>query len=414
MELEGIKRAQSGRTDWLAVAVIVAAPVDIVDLAGGTLGFRLTPFLILSATYSLRLVTRFLVHGIRAGTYRGIFRNHRPLFVLLILVSLSVVFVAQDPLNLSIKRWLLFAWFVCFQLVFLYSIRDQFLSWLRKAVMVFVVLQAIAVSWQLAINLGLLPLPEMVSAYFNLGYRNILELLRFGGLVGDPNRASVTLVLFLAFFVLPSAKGQRVQLPWWVVVLAVSEILLTLSRTGLAALLIVVSIVLLRQLRNAQFARVFGYAIGSLCLLWVGSTFLDIATLIVDRVTAVVELAEAKRASSVWVHFELIRHGFSLVLEAPRTLLVGLGWGTEYVYTASFFPDNKYGNFHSGYVSIAVQSGLVASATMVYYMVRPIFHSWRWRWVPLVFLWINVFYQFSAEPLFWLLLAAQNTFRRQT
>ena len=58
----------------LAVLVLVAAPVDTLDFAGGALGFKLTPFFVLSLIYLVYYL--FFLLGVAGTSYRGTFLSY--------------------------------------------------------------------------------------------------------------------------------------------------------------------------------------------------------------------------------------------------------------------------------------------------------------------------------------------------
>tara|TARA_B110000263_G_scaffold230293_1_gene224708 strand:- start:128 stop:439 length:312 start_codon:yes stop_codon:yes gene_type:complete len=85
--------------------------------------------------------------------------------------------------------------------------------------------------------------------------------------------------------------------------------------------------------------------------------------------------------------------------------MIGMGYGNSYMELQDVFPGNKYGNFHSLYVTMLAESGVLALILSLILLGYPLGLPGAWR--PLVggFVVFNIFYQTLAEPLFWFALA---------
>ena len=69
------------------------------------------------------------------------------------------------------------------------------------------------------------------------------------------------------------------------------------------------------------------------------------------------------------------------------------------------FPGNKYGNFHSLYVTVMVESGIFALMSSLVLLGVPLIRGAQLRPMIAGLSVFNVFYQTLSEPLFWFVLA---------
>ena len=88
----------------------------------------------------------------------------------------------------------------------------------------------------------------------------------------------------------------------------------------------------------------------------------------------------------------------------PRAL-IGLGYGSSYLVLDDIFPGNRYGNFHSLYVSMFAESGVFALLLIVVLLAVPLARRGPYRALVLGLVVFNVFYQATVEPAFWAVLA---------
>jgi hypothetical protein len=106
------------------------------------------------------------------------------------------------------------------------------------------------------------------------------------------------------------------------------------------------------------------------------------------------------------MHLALIERGLIVATSSFHNALLGIGYGNGLMVLEDFFPGNRYANFHSYYVTLLAESGIVALALGLWLMVHPFLMRWG-PFVPLVagFMAFNLFYQSTTEPAFWLVLA---------
>lgn len=396
-----------------SLITLALIPVDIVDFSGGTLPVRVTPFLVLSPLYLVVAVIRLLIaKGGRfsARNFSAMLRDHWLLVPFLVLLTLSVLFLEADPANISECRLILVTWVILFSVMFVASTGTMFPSIVVKGALLFVVLQSVTVLFQCLVVADWVTLPPSVLSYLNITPGSILGVLdgnkvpRLRGMINDPTRAAFNLVILLGFAYFGAQKQlTALKMPNWAYATGGILILITISRTGAVALFLLLGLVLLKRRK--------GYHLTSLVLLGIGGTLLA-SLIIVSNVfllDAIHDLFVRSDKPSTGIHLALIRDGISLLFSDLDTFLLGKGWGTSYVYTEAYFGGHKYGNFHSGYVTIAVYSGFVALLIMLAYMVRAWFLGYPYGCMAIIYLWVNIFYQYNVEPLYWVFLVAQNS-----
>jgi O-antigen ligase len=126
----------------------------------------------------------------------------------------------------------------------------------------------------------------------------------------------------------------------------------------------------------------------------------------------VAELADSPLASRVSIaegsakgHLELVERGVAAGVESVPRSLIGLGYGNGYLVLQDMFPGNRYGNFHSLYVTMFAESGIVALLLTLVLMGVPLVRGGQWRPLVAGAVAFNLFYQTTAEPTFWFILA---------
>jgi O-antigen ligase len=108
---------------------------------------------------------------------------------------------------------------------------------------------------------------------------------------------------------------------------------------------------------------------------------------------------------STRTHFELLQRGIDEATSSIPHALIGIGYGNSHLMLQDIFPGNKYGNFHSLYVSELAESGIFALLLLVALLSVPIAMSPAWRAIIAGSIAFNVFYQSATDPMFWFMLA---------
>jgi hypothetical protein len=104
-------------------------------------------------------------------------------------------------------------------------------------------------------------------------------------------------------------------------------------------------------------------------------------------------------------HFALLERGWDVGTSSVKNALVGIGFGNSFTVVQDFFPGNKYGNFHSLYVTLWAESGVFALFVALLLLTYPLVRSGPYQ--PLIggLIAFNLFYQTIAGNLLWFCLA---------
>jgi hypothetical protein len=227
-------------------------------------------------------------------------------------------------------------------------------------------------------------------------------LPRFGGLVFDANRAGF---IFVVYWVVIARGDQR---PWrrrGALGLIALLIAATFSRSTLLTIM-AASIVALATRSKAPTAK--AAAVGLLILsMALGGALVNtrFQTVALDAAGSLIGKRLSTQERGARGHITLIQRG---IAEGSSTIprgLVGLGYGNSYLVLEDFFPGNRYGNFHSLYVTMFAEAGIFAFLLIVALLFTPVFLGGPWRALVAGSVVFNIFYQLPTEPAFWFLLA---------
>ena len=111
------------------------------------------------------------------------------------------------------------------------------------------------------------------------------------------------------------------------------------------------------------------------------------------------------REGSVRDHARLWDRGGREATVSVRRAALGVGYGDSFLLLQDIFPGNKYGNFHSLYLTLMVESGIFALLSSLVLLGVPLIRGAQLRPMIAGLLVFNVFYQSMSEPLFWFVLA---------
>jgi hypothetical protein len=226
---------------------------------------------------------------------------------------------------------------------------------------------------------------------------------RFPGLVGDANRTGFVLVIYWSVI----ARGA--QRPWARrLALGVTGlfIVMTASRSTFLAIAAAATVALMTRSRPPTAKLAAG---GMLMLAFGTALLLTRPTLqdaLVDIVGSQLEHRVSPNEASVRSHIALIERGIEEGSASVPRGLFGIGYGNAYLVVKDFFPDNqRYGNFHSLYVTAFAEMGIFAFLVTVILLFAPVFLGGPWRPLVAGAIAFNIFYQTTAEPIFWFILA---------
>lgn len=385
----------------LWVALISA---DRIDFAGGHGPFIVTPFLVLTP---FLLASESIRH----------WRTHRPLtwrsstwiYVLTSLVLVSAVFAsvfAASEFSVSASRAVLLAAQLAgtFAVAILCADRPRFLTTIARgaiaSLVLFFVFDFSESLWWVGRGSEIWRLGAATARFDQL--QSIGVLPRLAGPVGDANRAGF-LLLFYTFAIAKSdlpVLTRRVALAAAVILMAA-----TISRSTAVGALAMVAFMLVSKRRYVSVRVVAGAAVALAAL----SIVPLVAPRVLERVSNLDMTPLTSRFSfrepSARSHVELIERGIGEGLQSFPRAAFGLGYGNAYRVLQDFFPANRYGNFHSLYVTMFAESGVLALIAMLVLTMAPVIVGSLWRPVVAGAIAFNIFYQTPAEPVFWLLLA---------
>lgn len=377
---------------------------DRIDLAGGHGPFILTPFLALTPIVVISEIIRRTTRGEVVTLSRRAIGYGAASAALLCVTLASAILSQQVPVSAARIMLLVGDIAGTFAVAVLCADRRDFARVLATGAMASLVMfvafdVAEALYW---IGRG----PEMVrlgpmSMRFDQ-MQSLGPIPRLPGPVGDGNRAGFVLVAY-AFFI--AAGEPRVWLRRSAVALAIVLLVLPLSRSATLASVATVAIALLSRRRGPSLRLAATAALMSALV----AAFFVAEPGALGKLTAVVSSPVTQRLSttggSAQSHVALIERGIGEGMESIPRAAIGLGYGSGYLVLQDIFPGNRYGNFHSLYVTMFAESGIFALLLTLVLMGAPLVLGGPWRPLVAGALAFNVFYQTTTEPVFWFVLA---------
>lgn len=385
----------------LWVALIGA---DRIDLLGGEGPIVLTPYFLLTPLVIWQEALRRRRRGEsilpripeRGSTYASC------LLALLSTAGLSVL-VSRD-VTTSVGRLTLLIAIACGSGLVLWSIWDdpRWRDRLAQGAQWGLVLSAAVSGLEIAQFLGQVPAEWSVGPVrLRLDpytYSGILP--RISGPTLDPNRAG--LVLLLQWALVPRSLRNR---RW-----AILSSLLLLGTLSRSALLAALAYLLFRtrnidarelpRRRSPRMGLPLTVAVSALALL-----VSPVSRERLGRFLAPVGQRLSISEGSAQSHTALIRQGIAEATRNVERTLSGVGYGTSYLLLRDRFGGNRYGNFHSLYVTLWVESGIFGLLFLSLLLLRPLTLSGEWRPLLLGAILFNLFYQASTDAAFWAIIA---------
>jgi O-antigen ligase len=382
------------------VALIAADRIDMFGHAGGVFVppfFVLTPLVVGAELWRRRRWRRPVTLPGRAITLLVL------VLVLLSFVGASVL-VSQET-AVSASRAFLLAAYVggAFAVVLVAVDRDDLMLLFARGAALGILLYTLFDVAEVAALIGRLPESLQVGPTSILLMPSTYGAFvpRLSGMVTDQNRSGFIL-LFFGWFVgfRPDRGARRGYLALVALLIA-----LTLSRSGAVAALAALAMLLLeRRLRwvPRRTLLVAGLLASTLTfVLLVSEPAREVAA---DVVAPLVQRVSVDEGSSQ-VHLTLIGRGIDEGTASLPRLALGLGYGSAYTVLDDLFPGDRYGNFHSLYVTIFAETGVVALVCLLVILVVPLVASGPFRALILGAVLFNVFYQTINEPAFWTTIA---------
>jgi hypothetical protein len=378
---------------------------DRIDLIGGGGSFVLTPYLALTPLVLLaevvwqRLERRHLQLPPRALVYVIISS------ALVTVVLISVV-NALDTRTSAARALLLTADVGgTFAIVLVCRARPNAARTLARGasacLILFVAFDVAEALWWIGNGPETLRFGTIVARFGAL--QNVGPIPRLAGPVSDANRAGFVLLFYglLISFGEPHPWLRRIALT-----LVGGLLLVTISRSAWLGALAMLLVAVIHWKGRVPVTM----ALASTIILGTGLVLFLANPEAVERVAFNLTTPATQRLSSsegsAQSHLALIERGLADATASVPNALVGIGYGNSHLMLQDVFPGNKYGNFHSLYVSMFAESGVFALALVLILMLTPLIAGGPWRPLIAGAVVFNIFYQTPTEPAFWFALAA--------
>ena len=388
-------------TGPLIVGGVAAAGIDRIDLLAGAGPFVLTPFVLLAPILIVAAVNYWAMKGVD-GKRPSSLRLGGWLVYILCAVLLASMFFTET--SRSVSRYILLLALVAggWALISLVRKTGNYAA-LRAGAWMGLILYVGFDLIQWASFKGMLGLPEF-GGTLNMAVSAYGEgVIRMGGGSVDPNRAAVAIATYTFILIgdplVSKARGGLSSS--FILILGAALALATISRSGLAVFACVMIGAISAIWRNQTAMQKVGTLIASAAVLvWVLQSGLIETLNVVDITSARLSFSSEGSAES---HFELYGEAWKLLEANPASFLTGHGYGSSFLYLQDFFVGNEYANYHSMYLTLLVEAGIVSVALIVALLIPPIFGGRRWLAIGAVL--FGVFYQGLSDPIFWIQIA---------
>lgn len=387
--------------DALLITWIALIGADRIDLLGAR-AFLLTPYLVLTPVVLASELLRRHLCGRPVRLSRQAVSFLTLSLVLLAVVGASV-FVSPEISKSASRAALLTMHLVgALAVVIVAADRGHLDRLFERGAVAGLLLFALFDALQLANLVGAVPdtwrLGTISVDLLPSTYGEIVP--RLGGTVGDQNRSGLVLLFYGWFVGYRPGRGPRTGL----LALAFLLSVLTLSRSAaIAGLATFVVLILERRVRSVSA--------GFLFMLSLAFTTVTVTLLASPATRAWVGRALEPFAQRLSVdegssqeHLMLIGRGIKEATTSLPRLAIGLGYGSAYTVLQDVFPGNRYGNFHSLYVTIFAESGIVALMCILLMFAVPLVRGGPYRALVAGAAVFNLFYQAQTDPAFWVIL----------
>ena len=391
-------------SDVLLILWIAFIGSDRIDLAGGHGPFILTPFLALTPLVMIAEAVRRRQMRHPIVLSRGAVAYAAAAAALLGIAVTSTFFSGEFVVSAP-RCMLLVAQVVgTLAVAVLAADRDDIGRILARGALVslpfFLVFDVMEALWWIGRAAEMIRLGP-VSIRFD-GLQNAGLIPRLAGTVGDGNRAGFVLLFYLVLI----ARGERVA---WLrrvgLTLGFLLIAATISRSTTLAVVATGAVLVLERRRPPSMRVIAAAAL----VLAAACALVLVQPRLIDRVESLASSPLAQRLStkegSAQSHLALIGRGIDEATQSVPRALIGLGYGNSYLVLQDVFPGNRYGNFHSIYVTMFAECGAFALLLILMIMGTPLLVGGPWRALIAGCFAFNLFYQTTAEPTFWFVLA---------
>lgn len=389
--------------DFLIVLWIATIGAEKVNFFP-ELAFKVTPFITLSSVLIIFIVIDFIYKGKVVLTKN--FKQYLLFVSMFAIISLVSVFFSLETI-ISLSRWCLLVFQVfTTAIVVLYMSKSHntkkvLLNGLYLGLLinfVFDIIQLLQFSNNINV-IEMLNLDSIISTDIKtMGYL----FLRPSGVSEDMNRGAMLLgvYLFLLYYYYGNFRYKTI-----ITIVTLIALFFSLSRSAIISVFIAF---LFLQIHNKhykakhliKYTLVFFIAIvliiNLLGLLNIDSTILE--SLLAER-------SSFSSDTSAGIHLDLIKDGIDLVLTDLKIFVSGIGFGNSFKVLTEYYGDNKYGNFHSVYITVLVETGIFSFLCFMYIIIYPILRKMSIYPLVLGIAAFNVFYLLILEPYFWFITA---------
>jgi hypothetical protein len=386
----------------LLIVWLATIGADRMDLLAGRGPFLLTPFLALTPIVLIAEASRMVERKGRFRLPADASRYALAVASFLSIVLLSVFF--SYNIEVSAQRYALLAVQVIATFLVAVSISDR-----EDATSLLV--RGSYLGLALAILFNVAQVTVLLTRSFDLhGPESVVDVMpklygllpRLSGPSLDMNRGGFVVFAYL-FLLLRLARPSPVRAAF--VLLASVSLIGTLSRSVMLAVVSTAgAAVLVSWELGVSRPRVLAGALaiaGATLALLVTPAGIEALGEIAEPLSQRFTLTEGSTSE----HLAVMERALDVASATPKQALLGVGFGNAYSVLQDFYPGNPYGNFHSLYLTLLAESGIVALGLGLILLVRP---AVRGGWLqPFMVgtLFFNIFYQSIAEPIFWLVLA---------
>jgi hypothetical protein len=389
--------------DLLFIVWIATLGVTRLDLTGGAVDFLVTPFLVLSPIIIL------LEAGITAGR-GGAFRmpaNATGYFLsvsALILVVLLSTFLSVEP-QTAARRFVLLALQVYMVLGVMVALANRPDPWqlVMRGAYAGLSLCLLFNLVQIYVWFGGNPLSGIAAGVLELEVRNYAGIIpRLSGVSLDPSLGGM---LILTYLFLVVRLGRASPLRALLISLAVASLLLTISRSVILAGMVTLGAAVVLQGRLRVTPRMMGAAAAGgtvvVLLLILFPATLERALAIADLLGNRLLLSEGSSSE----HATVMARAWEVGTANVKQLLMGIGYGNAYLALQDLYPGDRYGNFHSLYMTLFAESGIFALVIVLGLFLFPLLRESPWRALVMGMIVFNIFQQNQTDPTLWVVLS---------
>ncbi|MGA2920743.1 MAG: O-antigen ligase family protein [Candidatus Sulfotelmatobacter sp.] len=400
------------------VGSIALIGADRLDFLAGYGPFRLTPFLFFA---SMVVFIHLLVLGLRGRFQVAIsFPVSHQIPFLIVLAFFLLLSFTSTIFGVNPERGLVSLFDLVLVAVLGYCISVRILAdpapeklVVRSVTFALIVWLIFCVGGYIAWSHGVIRLQEEAASSMESTFAPTATFFgapRLSGVCLDSNRAGFILVMYLVLLDRFGAKTPYTRLLRFAIA---SFLLLAVSRS--AALCWIAYYLFSRAFwkRLTTKRAVFRVAVLALVCSLMGFVYRkeingllelwQVSDMVSDRLSG-------EQGTSGADHVRLIERGLETWSSSTHTVVAGIGFAGSPRVLGDFFGDNKYGNFHSLYVSVLAELGLPAFLLFMILLGYPIIGRKGAGPCIAAIAIFNVALQSYMEPIFWVALALAWSF----